>query len=96
MSENIAEEITQGDSTPKVSFGAAIVNFLYGITFAANLKVMVLRLILYIGLLVGIAMSIVTSVMLESVLIFFDDFIHLILAGIGLFALTEIINRRKT
>lgn len=96
MSENnIAEEVIQGDPTPKANFSTTLVNFFYAITFAANLKVMVLRLILYITLFVGVILSIVTAAVLSSALVFFDDFIRYILWGVGLFALTEIINKRK-
>lgn len=94
---DIVEEITQGDSTPKVkSFGQALVNFLYAVTAAATLKVMVLRLVAYFTLLIGIVLSIVASVIAESALVFFLDFVKYLLLGIAIFALTEIINRKKT
>jgi hypothetical protein len=96
MSENnLPEEITQGDSTPKVKFSSALVNFFYGITLSANLKVMVLRLILFFSLFVGLILSIISAAVLDSALMFFDDLIRYILWGVGIFALTEIINRRK-
>ena len=95
MSNNIAEEITQGDNTPKVKFAAAVKNFLYAITFSANVLVMVLRLIFYFAILTGVVLTIIASVYSGSAYVFFDGFVTYILIGVGLFALTEIINRKR-
>jgi hypothetical protein len=96
MSNNIAEEITKGDSTPKASFKTSLVNFLYAVTFSACRKVMVLRLIIYISLIIGVILSIISSAVLGSALLFFERLITYVLIGAGLFALTEIINRRTS
>lgn|SRR5690554_6221832 len=93
---NIAEEITQGDSTPKASFKTSLINFFYAVTFSACLKVMVLRLIMYFSILAGIVLSIISSVILSSALVFFSDLVMYVFVAVGLFALTEIINRRTT
>lgn len=95
MSDDVVEEITQGDTTPKVKFWVSVKNFLYAITFAVNLKVMVLRLIIYCAIFTGIVLAIVKSAITGSALVFFEDFVMYILAGVGLFALTEIINRNR-
>jgi hypothetical protein len=96
MSNTVTDEITKGDSTPRASFKASFTNFLYAITQAACLKVMVLRMITYISLIIGVILSIVTSAVLGSALVFFEGLIIYILIGVGLFALTEIINRRTS
>ncbi len=96
MSDNIAEEITQGDNTPKVKLGTAVKNFFYAITLSANLLVMILRLIIFGAILTGIILTIIASAVTGSAFVFFEGFIMYVLIGVGLFALTEIINRKKT
>lgn len=95
MSENISEEITKGDSTPKVRFGSSVKNFFYGITFSASTLVMILRLIIYIAILTGIILTIIASAVAGSAFIFFEGLVTYVLIWVGLFTLTEIINRRK-
>lgn len=96
MSDNIAEDITKGNDTPKIKVGSAVKNFFYAITLSNNLLVMVLRLIIFGAILTGIILTIVASAISGSAFVFFEGFIMYVLIGVGLFALTEIINRKKT
>ena len=85
----------KGDGTPKAKFFPALKNFLYAATFAANLLVMVLRLIVYGAVVTGLILTIISTVKFGSAYVFFEGLVRYLLAGAGLLALTEIINRRK-
>ncbi|HEY8390932.1 MAG TPA: hypothetical protein VIL26_08320 [Clostridia bacterium] len=95
MADNIAEETTQGENTPKAKPQKQEKNFLSGISIAANRLVFILRVIIFTAIFVGIILAIVESINAGSALIFFQRLVFYTLAGVGLFTLTEIINKRK-